>query len=235
MIIYGAASCKSLDGALTKTRICSLHHTHTHAHTHTHTHTHTHAVQIHALLVMGWYNERKENDRSVYAEEKRRVFNFDLRKKEWRRMPDRERKRVADHRSDILKGSHPQGPPAHPRDTEYRSIIFFLLMCCTLWTPLTPTPTPTPTPHPHPPHPSSKINYYILNFFLIVIYNSKYFLAWLWLFCGHSTPETVWEIKSVWSVVYFTVPWNGLRTDRGWSWQCMWVHCGVYFWGQWRF
>ena len=51
-------------------------------HTHMHTHTDTHAVQIHALLVMGWYNERKENDRSVYAEEKRRVFNFDLRKKE---------------------------------------------------------------------------------------------------------------------------------------------------------
>ena len=57
-------------------------HTHarTHARTHAHTHTHTHRVQIHALLVMGWYNERKENDRSVYAEEKRRVFNFDLKR-----------------------------------------------------------------------------------------------------------------------------------------------------------
>ena len=44
-------------------------------------HTHTHTLQIHALLVMGWYNERKENDRSVYTEEKRRVFNFDLEKK----------------------------------------------------------------------------------------------------------------------------------------------------------
>ena len=33
--------------------------------------------------------------------------------------PDRERKRVPDHRSDALKGSVPQGPPAHPRNTEY--------------------------------------------------------------------------------------------------------------------
>ena len=29
-------------------------------------------------------------------------------------MPDRERKRVPDHRSDVLKGSLPQGPPTHP-------------------------------------------------------------------------------------------------------------------------
>ena len=33
-------------------------------------------------------------------------------------MPDRERKRVPDHRSDVLKGSLPQCPPAHPRNTE---------------------------------------------------------------------------------------------------------------------
>ena len=37
-------------------------------------------------------------------------------------MPDRERKSVPDHRSDILKGFLPQGPPARPRDTEYPSI-----------------------------------------------------------------------------------------------------------------
>ena len=30
--------------------------------THTHTHTHTHTLQIHALLVMGWYNEKKTTD-----------------------------------------------------------------------------------------------------------------------------------------------------------------------------
>ena len=33
--------------------------------------------------------------------------------------PDRERKRVPDHRSDALKGSVPQGPPAHPRTSKY--------------------------------------------------------------------------------------------------------------------
>ena len=37
-------------------------------------------------------------------------------------MPDRERKGVPDHRSDVLKGSLPQGPPAHPRNTEDASI-----------------------------------------------------------------------------------------------------------------
>ena len=37
-------------------------------------------------------------------------------------MPDRERKRVPDHRSDVLKGSLPRGPPAHPRNTEDPSI-----------------------------------------------------------------------------------------------------------------
>ena len=34
-------------------------------------------------------------------------------------MPDRERKRVPDHRSDVLKGSLSQGPPAHHRNMEY--------------------------------------------------------------------------------------------------------------------
>ena len=33
-------------------------------------------------------------------------------------MPDRERKRVPDDRSDILKGSLPKSPPAHHWDTE---------------------------------------------------------------------------------------------------------------------
>ena len=37
-------------------------------------------------------------------------------------MPDRERKRVPDHRSHVLKGCLPQGPPAHPRNTEDASI-----------------------------------------------------------------------------------------------------------------
>ena len=37
-------------------------------------------------------------------------------------MPNRERKRVPDDRSDILKGSLPKSPPAHPWDTENLSI-----------------------------------------------------------------------------------------------------------------
>ena len=51
-------------------------HIHIHRHTHsctctrarTHAHMHTHTLQIHALLVMGWWNE-KENDRSEYRRE----------------------------------------------------------------------------------------------------------------------------------------------------------------------
>ena len=90
-------------------------HTHTHSHTHTHLHTHTHtythtthahththtlslslSLQIHALLVMGWYNEKKMTDQ--YSEEKRWVFSFDLR--EWKRMPDNEKKESS--RSQVL-------------------------------------------------------------------------------------------------------------------------------------
>ena len=37
-------------------------------------------------------------------------------------MPDRERKRVTDHRSGVLKGSLSKGVPAHPRNTECPSI-----------------------------------------------------------------------------------------------------------------
>ena len=33
-------------------------------------------------------------------------------------MPDRERKEIAEHRSNVLKGSLPQDPPAHPRNTD---------------------------------------------------------------------------------------------------------------------
>ena len=33
-------------------------------------------------------------------------------------MPGREKKRVPDHRSVVLKGSLLQGPSAHPRNTE---------------------------------------------------------------------------------------------------------------------
>ena len=37
-------------------------------------------------------------------------------------MPDRERKRDPDDRSDVLKGCLPLGPPAHLRNTEDPSI-----------------------------------------------------------------------------------------------------------------
>ena len=34
------------------------------------------------------------------------------------RLTERERKRVPDYMSDVLKASLPQSPPAHPRNTE---------------------------------------------------------------------------------------------------------------------
>ena len=37
-------------------------------------------------------------------------------------MSDRERKGVPEHGSYVLKGSLPQGPPAHPKNTEDASI-----------------------------------------------------------------------------------------------------------------
>ena len=67
---------------------------------------------------MGWYNEKKENDRSACRrEEKRWVFSIIL--KEERRKLDRESKRVLDDRSDALKGPSPQGHPDHHSDTGY--------------------------------------------------------------------------------------------------------------------
>ena len=49
-------------------------------------------------------------------------FQFWLKRWEWRQMPDREGKRVPDHWSDVLKGFLPQGPPVHPRNTQYPGI-----------------------------------------------------------------------------------------------------------------
>ena len=37
-------------------------------------------------------------------------------------MLDRERKEVPEHGYNVLKGSLPQGPPAHPRNTDDASI-----------------------------------------------------------------------------------------------------------------
>ena len=59
---------------------------------------------------------RRRKTTDQYAEEK--VFSFDLKEES----EDEGRKRVPDHRSDVLKGSLPQGPPPRLRNTEYPSI-----------------------------------------------------------------------------------------------------------------
>ena len=46
-------------------------------------------------------------------------------------MPNRERKRVPDDRSDILKGSLPKSPPAHLWDTENLTMDMVGLLACT--------------------------------------------------------------------------------------------------------
>ena len=89
--------------------------THTHTHSHTHTHTHTHRLQIHALLVTGWYNVKKENDRSVCRREEMGVFSFEIKE-------ESEDKCLTERRSsrsqvDVMKRSLP-----YPRNTEDPSI-----------------------------------------------------------------------------------------------------------------
>ena len=115
--------------------LCSFHHTHMHAHTHihiqwhtprtnthTHTHTYTHTHTTNTCITCDGLVEREEkNKTNQYEEEKRWVFSFDVfsfqrvKTNTWH--SDRERKRVPDHWSNVLKGS--QGPPAHPRTMEY--------------------------------------------------------------------------------------------------------------------
>ena len=112
-------------------RIHSFHraraHTHTHTHTHTrarararaHTHTHTHTLQIHALLVMHWYQKTTDQ----YDKEKRWVFSFDLKEEsEDECLTEREREFQSTGPMYWLKGSLPQGPSTHPRNTEDASI-----------------------------------------------------------------------------------------------------------------
>ena len=85
-------------------------------------------IAPHLATTLSLQNERKENDRSVCRREEMGFvlfcFVFWLKRGEWRRMPDTERKRVPDHRTDVLKWSLPQGPHALPRNTEYLSIRF---------------------------------------------------------------------------------------------------------------
>ena len=72
IIIYGDPSDKSPECLKTykDTLISSL----TLSLSLSHTHTHTCRVQIHALLMMGWYNEKKTTDQ--YAGEMRWGFQF---------------------------------------------------------------------------------------------------------------------------------------------------------------
>ena len=67
MMIYGAPSRKNQERLQR------------HKDIHFISHTHTHYKIIHALLVMGWYNEKKTTHK--YAEEKRWAFSFDLKEK----------------------------------------------------------------------------------------------------------------------------------------------------------
>ena len=107
IIIYGAPSIKSLE-RLRKHKDMLIS-----THTHAHACTHTHYKYMHY-----WWWIGKTTDQ--YAEQKRWIFSFDLR--EWRQMPDRERKGIPEHRSNVLKGSLTQGSSAHTRNTEDVSI-----------------------------------------------------------------------------------------------------------------
>ena len=89
-------------------RICSFYHTHTRY-----------------KYTRYWWRvgrmRRKKNDRSVCRREEVGL-HFWVKRRKWRWMPDRDRKRVPDHRSNVMKGSLPQGPPVHPRNTASPSI-----------------------------------------------------------------------------------------------------------------
>ena len=100
-------------------------HKHTHTHTrararaHACTHTRTHARTANTCITGDGFVQWEENDILVCRREEM-SFQFWLKRRQWRRMPDRESKRIPDHRFDVLKGSLPQGPPAPPRSTKIR-------------------------------------------------------------------------------------------------------------------
>ena len=89
-------------------QISSFYHTHTHTHTLSLSLTHTHTHSLSTEFVVGRMRRKKMT--SWFAEQKRWVFSFDLTRREWRRTPDRKRKRIPDHGSDVLKGSLPHCP-----------------------------------------------------------------------------------------------------------------------------
>ena len=85
----------------------------THAHTPTNTpptHTHTHTPQKHRHTSHGFDGNRRK--KMIVGRRKEVGFQFWLERGEWGGMPSRERKRVWDARSNILKGSLPKSPPA---------------------------------------------------------------------------------------------------------------------------
>ena len=82
------------------------------------THTHATNTRVPGDGLVEWEGK---NDRSVCRREEV-GFQFWLKRRERRWMPDRERKRVPDHRPNVMKGSLPKGPPAHPRNTASPSI-----------------------------------------------------------------------------------------------------------------
>ena len=99
--------------------IRSFHHTHslihtlTHARTHTRTHTHTraHAHTPKTYITGDRLVEWEERKRQVSIQKRRSGFSvLTYKNSQWRRIPDRQRKKVPDHRSDVLKGSHPRLP-----------------------------------------------------------------------------------------------------------------------------
>ena len=96
---------------------------------HTHTHTHslslflsssTHTPQKHKHSSHGFGGNRRKKVIKSIGRREEVGFQFWLERGEWRGMPDRERKRVPDDRSDILRGLLPMSSPAQPWDTENR-------------------------------------------------------------------------------------------------------------------
>ena len=75
------AHTHSLSLSLTHAHTLSLSYTHTRTHTHTHTlslsytRARAHTLQVHALLVLGWYNEKKTTDQVEDEIEKRSVLS----------------------------------------------------------------------------------------------------------------------------------------------------------------
>ena len=115
LIIYGAPSCWSLEylqrykDMLISSLSLSL------SHTHTHTHTHKHYKYMHYWCWVGRMRRKKTTDQ--YSTREKVGFQFWL--KRVKTNTDSERKGVPDHRSNVLEGSLPMGPPEQHGIAEY--------------------------------------------------------------------------------------------------------------------